>query len=384
MKSEDFLDVASEADRALNTLTLRITQVSWIRVACDHQTLVLTRNNLSDSEQWKTCQVVRRGRTLQSVTNLEKNSSKAEKEKYLLAMLDFMDTKYHGFYKDLFSGHMSFRFLSPETLYSIAVIGFLIVASVYTEIDRFKKWKNPTKSFSLDIVEYAARIFIASLILVPINQWPEIKKKIRFINSWASLQVEFRLVTGRNLFLALRRKLLIVLGIIAPILTYFLTEGYLMNLIMHWWELFIFGFAFASTFLLPVAWIFTCSGIIKIARELGDEIEERVSDKVIIDPNKICQYKKLWLRLKQLTQDLGSSSGYTYGGQALLHFTLNVLMIFAFLVELCENFNYCYLTSGLLFQAIILLECDAAEKATQEWYMAKGQGTPSIRNIKRH
>lgn len=104
MKSEDFLDVASEADRALNTLTLRITQVSWIRVACDHPTLVLTRNNLSDSEQWKTCQVLRRGRTLQSITNLEKfamltpkNSLKAD----LLAMLDFMDTKYHGFYKDL-------------------------------------------------------------------------------------------------------------------------------------------------------------------------------------------------------------------------------------------------------------------------------------------
>ncbi|KAJ4435987.1 hypothetical protein ANN_18611 [Periplaneta americana] len=107
MKSEDFLDVASKADRALNTLTLRITQVSWIRVACDHPTLVLTRNNLSDSEQWKTCQVLRKRRTLQSITDLEKfamltpkNSLKAEK-KDLLAILDFMDTKYHGFYTDL-------------------------------------------------------------------------------------------------------------------------------------------------------------------------------------------------------------------------------------------------------------------------------------------
>ncbi|KAJ4436209.1 hypothetical protein ANN_18839 [Periplaneta americana] len=36
MKSEDFLDVASEPVRALNMVTLRITQVSWIRVACDH------------------------------------------------------------------------------------------------------------------------------------------------------------------------------------------------------------------------------------------------------------------------------------------------------------------------------------------------------------
>jgi hypothetical protein len=48
---------------------------------------------------------------------------------------------------------------------------------------------NAENSFVSDTAEYAVRLFISSVFIIPLSQWPETRKKIRFMNDWTELQV---------------------------------------------------------------------------------------------------------------------------------------------------------------------------------------------------
>jgi gustatory receptor len=81
---------------------------------------------------------------------------------------------------------------------------------------------------------------------------------------------------------------------------------------------------------------------------------------------KISNYRTLWLHLSKLAQDFGNATGLTYGGQTLLHFAISVLVIYGFMLELPESFNYILFSFGLLFQVIIYLQCNCAHGAANE------------------
>jgi hypothetical protein len=82
--------------------------------------------------------------------------------------------------------------------------------------------------------------------------------------------------------------------------------------------------------------------------------------------SKIASYRTLWLHLSNLTQELGNATGLTYGGQTLLLFAISVLVIYGFMIELTEGFNYTLFSSGLLFQIIIFSQCNSAYGAANE------------------
>jgi len=82
--------------------------------------------------------------------------------------------------------------------------------------------------------------------------------------------------------------------------------------------------------------------------------------------SKIASYRTLWLHLSKLTQELGNATGLTYGGQTLLLFAISVLVIYGFMIELTEGFNYTLFSSGLLFQIIIFSQCNSAYGAANE------------------
>lgn len=65
-------------------------------------------------------------------------------------------------------------------------------------------------------------------------------------------------------------------------------------------------------------------------------------------------------------QDLGSSSGFTYGGQILIYFAMSVLLSYGFMVDLGDNYNYAAVSSALLFQIVIFVQCNSAQEATNE------------------
>jgi hypothetical protein len=82
--------------------------------------------------------------------------------------------------------------------------------------------------------------------------------------------------------------------------------------------------------------------------------------------SKIASYSKLWWHLSKLTQELGSASGLTYGGHTLLIFTSSVLVVYGFMTELAENFNYALFNASLLFQVIIFAQCNSAHGVSNE------------------
>ena len=56
-------------------------------------------------------------------------------------------------------------------------------------MERFKLSMELEDSFGNSIIEYALRLFICSVFIIPTNHWPETGKKVKFINRWTELQV---------------------------------------------------------------------------------------------------------------------------------------------------------------------------------------------------
>ena len=85
--------------------------------------------------------------------------------------------------------------------------------------------------------------------------------------------------------------------------------------------------------------------------------------------HKIFQYKFLWLRLSNLTQDLGNSMGFSYGALFVLCFSAQVLGCYGFLFNLTQGFKLINVvlaaTSTFLAVALFYL-CSTAQFVTQE------------------
>jgi hypothetical protein len=82
--------------------------------------------------------------------------------------------------------------------------------------------------------------------------------------------------------------------------------------------------------------------------------------------SKVFAYKKYWLHLNKLTRDLGNASGFTYGSLTVIFFTISVLLSYGFVVELKNNFSFALSTTSLLFQVLILSQCNSAQRATSQ------------------
>ncbi|KDR19190.1 hypothetical protein L798_06244 [Zootermopsis nevadensis] len=268
-------------------------------------------------------------------------------------------------YSTTSTGAVHFKWLSAAMLYSIGFVGSISTCVGFTLMGGFAFNTDSKDSFSEKTIVFAARLFISSVFIVPINHWPETGKKMRFINSWTELQTEYRKITGRRLHLELRRKVIVCLSVSAVLIPTFSLMVYFTGIMLYWWQIFGFIFAFAITMILPFIWVFTCTAITKVARDLADEIEQHLP-RGFVTVGKISSYSKFWLRLRKLMQDLGSSSGFTYGGQILIYFAMSVLLSYGFMVDLGDNYNYAAVSSALLFQIVIFVQCNSAQEATNE------------------
>jgi hypothetical protein len=86
-------------------------------------------------------------------------------------------------------------------------------------------------------------------------------------------------------------------------------------------------------------------------------------------PQKIIQYKFLWLRLSNFTQDLGSSSGFSYGTFILLCFCGEVLSCYGSLSSMSQGMKLIHVllgSSSICFALFLFFTCTAAHYATQE------------------
>lgn len=108
MTSDDFYDFAKESDTFLNTAPIKISNLSWIRISRDDFPMIKTRQTFNTLEPWKSHNIFKKRHSFKSVERIQAlSASKKEtaisepKKKDLLAMLDFLDEKYHAFYRDV-------------------------------------------------------------------------------------------------------------------------------------------------------------------------------------------------------------------------------------------------------------------------------------------
>ena len=96
---------------------------------------------------------------------------------------------FHPLKQILFAGEVCFKWLSLATFYSIACVSTMATLVGFSLVERFELSKESEESFGNKTVEYALRLFICSVFIIPTNHWPETGKKMKFVNSWTKLQV---------------------------------------------------------------------------------------------------------------------------------------------------------------------------------------------------
>jgi hypothetical protein len=74
-------------------------------------------------------------------------------------------------------------------LYSVVCVSTVATVVGLTMLERFKLSEELEVSFGSMTTEYAFRLYICSVFMIPINHWPETGKKMKFINRWTELQV---------------------------------------------------------------------------------------------------------------------------------------------------------------------------------------------------
>jgi membrane protein required for beta-lactamase induction len=93
---------------------------------------------------------------------------------------------------------------------------------------------------------------------------------------------------------------------------------------------------------------------------------QHLTSRNVASGSKILAFKAYWIHLSKATRELGQSSGFTYGGLTLIFFTMSVLLSYGFAMELKNDFSYALLATSLLFQVIILSQCNGAQKAANQ------------------
>jgi hypothetical protein len=73
--------------------------------------------------------------------------------------------------------------------YSVVCVSTVATLAGLAVVERFKLSKELEISFGSGAAEYALRLFICSVFIIPTSHWPETGKKMKFINSWTELQV---------------------------------------------------------------------------------------------------------------------------------------------------------------------------------------------------
>ncbi|XP_069696037.1 gustatory and odorant receptor 24-like [Periplaneta americana] len=271
-------------------------------------------------------------------------------------------------YSVISEGELIFRKLSALTLYSTVIqIGMTACGLIVLKERMAVMCANDNEQFERKIARFSVTMMYVSISAFPLVNIIEYSKKIRFINDWKSFQAEFSHVTGKNFVLSLRTK------VYAVMVVYPVTVAVILFLakddMTTWWHLCIAGIGPTMSWLYIWFFLLTCQAFVSSARNVGEEFAQYISAYGFGHPEKISQYKYLWLQLANLTQSLGSSNGITYGVYILVCFVYQVLACYGCLTTIREEINLVNVTlmlTTISFDLVLLLFGTIAEMATKE------------------
>ncbi|XP_041976930.1 uncharacterized protein LOC121731529 [Aricia agestis] len=107
MTSDCFFDLQAAADDIIVTKKLNISTASRLLVREDKPGVVHVKENLGDLEPWKEINVLKRGKSISDLKNVElrrlvaKNTISREKKKDLESMIEYLPENYQEFYRNL-------------------------------------------------------------------------------------------------------------------------------------------------------------------------------------------------------------------------------------------------------------------------------------------
>ncbi|KAJ4432546.1 hypothetical protein ANN_21169 [Periplaneta americana] len=132
--------------------------------------------------------------------------------------------------------------------------------------------------------------------------------------------------------------------------------------------IFIISYHFSchQLLIMPITWIFYCSGVIKTVTTLSKELEKNISERGFERGEKLAKYRVLWIQLSRLTQGVGSSMGVTFGWHLLTCLMVQLFYIYYFLSEILRG-NICsdISTVVVIATSFLYMECNVAYKATK-------------------
>jgi hypothetical protein len=82
-----------------------------------------------------------------------------------------------------------FKWLSVAMFYSFVLISTISILVGFHLVERINTDSIKMYTFEDKTIEYAGRLFISSVFIIPISHWPETGKKMMLINRWTQLQV---------------------------------------------------------------------------------------------------------------------------------------------------------------------------------------------------
>ncbi|XP_069705054.1 gustatory and odorant receptor 63a-like [Periplaneta americana] len=266
------------------------------------------------------------------------------------------------------NGNVKVRCLSLLTLYSVAVEGVMVAGALLTIKERVGLVSSPGFTFMDNILEVGCGLCFIPSILVPINHLPEVFRKTKYFSDWKRLQTDFRRVTGRSLTLPLGRK--VKLRLVATCATSAVFTAALFGLQRGhtWWQGIVFLYCTLLSGIMNDFWVFTNEACVITVSGIGQSLTAHMSTKGPVTPSVVADFALLWRQLSKQTRELGQAMGYTYGGQLLLYFSLQVVGTFGFIAVVQHSnipVTFGFLATAIIFSWQNYVFCNAAEKATR-------------------
>ncbi|KAJ9590819.1 hypothetical protein L9F63_016150, partial [Diploptera punctata] len=234
-----------------------------------------------------------------------------------------------------------------------------------------ERWSllTDTSSFGYRILEAASFIFFLPALLVPYTHWFECNKKVNFMNKFKIFEMDYRKVTGEPLLLDLSGVMRKVKTSLLLIVSVFTTLIFLSGRGFKGWQGIPFAYSVSLCAITTGAWCAMARTLEILSEIIMSQLKQNVRELGYNCGEKVREFKMLWLRLAELTQEFGNSLGYSYICHIVVYFVQQVLAVYGFLAEMDKGFTttrFGFIVSIIMFTYAIFIICSCAHRTTQK------------------
>ncbi|KAJ9579032.1 hypothetical protein L9F63_024859, partial [Diploptera punctata] len=269
------------------------------------------------------------------------------------------------------SDDSNFKRCKITLLYSIL---FYMGMNVFASYELWKKIKSmgsvDTQFDELMFTVVRFMYVLPHFYMIPCH-WIEVTKVGRYFTCWYEFQEHFQTVTGKPLYLGLRKRA-VLSALISPVIgvMYVLSETFLVKSSQFDWEMCFYMYVMTMIMLHVTWWWLVCSALRgAISTYKLDFFKDQSMFEYESSAIKVAQYRTLWMRISRLSRDTGMFMCYSYGHLSVLAFTVTTLQLYGSLSNIHDG-EYLKHTGlavcVILSAAMIYITANCAHHATEE------------------